>query len=106
MVEASCRQIYSAAPKVERVLRTRLSSSEKPVHLRMFDFVVYLLYRGGAALVAALPLPFLFGFGEFLGVCAWWPSQFKDGFLGSLPTGAEAFALECWPTSCKTALEA
>jgi len=37
----------------------------------MFDFVVYLLYRGGAALVAALPLPFLFAFGEFLGVCAW-----------------------------------
>jgi len=37
----------------------------------MFDFVVYLLYRAGAAVVAALPLPFLFGFGEFLGVCAW-----------------------------------
>src|SRR6201982_3446882 len=37
----------------------------------MFDFVVYVLYRGGAALVAALPLPFLFAFGEFLGICAW-----------------------------------
>ena len=37
----------------------------------MFDFVVYLLYRAGLAVVAALPLPFLFGFGEFLGVCAW-----------------------------------
>ena len=37
----------------------------------MFDFIVYLLYRGGAALVAALPLPFLFAFGEGLGVCAW-----------------------------------
>lgn len=37
----------------------------------MFDFVVYLLYRAGLALVAALPLPFLFAFGEFLGVCAW-----------------------------------
>ena len=37
----------------------------------MFDFVVYLLYRAGSAVVAALPLPFLFAFGEFLGVCAW-----------------------------------
>src|ERR671930_1716707 len=37
----------------------------------MLDFVVYILYRGGLAVVAALPLPFLFGFGEFLGVCAW-----------------------------------
>jgi heptosyltransferase II len=37
----------------------------------MFDFVVYLLYRAGSAVVAALPLPFLFAFGEFLGGCAW-----------------------------------
>jgi lipopolysaccharide heptosyltransferase II len=37
----------------------------------MFDFVVYLLYRAGLAVVAALPLPFLFGFGQILGVCAW-----------------------------------
>jgi len=37
----------------------------------MFDFVVYLLYRTGSAVVAVLPLPFLFAFGEFLGVCAW-----------------------------------
>src|SRR5213083_856400 len=37
----------------------------------MFDFVVYLLYRAGSAVVAALPLPFLFGFGQFLGTCAW-----------------------------------
>jgi lipopolysaccharide heptosyltransferase II len=37
----------------------------------MFDFVVYLLYRAGSAVAAALPLPFLFVFGEFLGVCAW-----------------------------------
>jgi len=37
----------------------------------MFDFVFYLLYRAGLAVVAALPLSFLFGFGEFLGVCAW-----------------------------------
>src|SRR2546423_14460613 len=37
----------------------------------MLDFVVYLLYRAGSALVAVLPLPFLFAFGQFLGVCAW-----------------------------------
>ncbi|MFL6505709.1 MAG: lipopolysaccharide heptosyltransferase II [Candidatus Udaeobacter sp.] len=37
----------------------------------MFDFVVYLLYRAGLAVAAALPLPFLFGFGQLLGVCAW-----------------------------------
>jgi lipopolysaccharide heptosyltransferase II len=37
----------------------------------MLDFVVYLLYRAGSAVVGALPLPFLFAFGEFLGVCAW-----------------------------------
>lgn len=37
----------------------------------MLDFVVYLLYRTGSAIAAALPLPFLFVFGEFLGICAW-----------------------------------
>jgi heptosyltransferase-2 len=37
----------------------------------MFDFVVYLLYRAGLAIAAALPLPFLFAFGQFLGACAW-----------------------------------
>src|SRR5262245_59840970 len=37
----------------------------------MLDFVVYLLYRTGSAVAAALPLPFLFLFGEFLGICAW-----------------------------------
>jgi heptosyltransferase-2 len=37
----------------------------------MLDFVVYLLFRAGLSVVAALPLPFLFGFGEFLGDCAW-----------------------------------
>ena len=33
----------------------------------MFDFVVYLFYRAGLALVGALPLPFLFAFGQLLG---------------------------------------
>src|SRR5262245_7754054 len=37
----------------------------------MFDFVVYLLYRAGLAVAAALPLSFLFICGEFLGGCAW-----------------------------------
>ena len=37
----------------------------------MFDFVVYLFYRAGLAVLAALPLPFLFGFGQLLGACAW-----------------------------------
>src|SRR5213083_1785697 len=37
----------------------------------MFDFVVYLLYRAGSALVAVLPLPFLIALGQFLGTCAW-----------------------------------
>src|SRR5215831_15714663 len=37
----------------------------------MLDFVVYVLYRAGSAIAAALPLPFLFVFGEFLGICAW-----------------------------------
>ena len=37
----------------------------------MLDFVVYLFYRVGSAVAAALPLPFLFVFGEFLGICAW-----------------------------------
>src|SRR6516165_10951481 len=37
----------------------------------MRDFVVYLFYRTRSAVAAALPLPFLFVFGEFLGICAW-----------------------------------
>jgi lipopolysaccharide heptosyltransferase II len=37
----------------------------------MLDFVVYLLYRAGSALVTVLPLPFLFAFGQFLGLGVW-----------------------------------
>jgi len=37
----------------------------------MLDFIVYLLYRGGAAIISALSLPLLFVLGEFLGFCAW-----------------------------------
>ncbi len=59
MVEANSRQIYPAAPSCDT-----LSSA-------MLDVVVYLLYRAGLAIIAAMPLRFLFAFGQFLGVCAW-----------------------------------
>jgi lipopolysaccharide heptosyltransferase II len=45
--------------------------SEDPVGPAMPDFLVYVLYRAGSAVAAALPLPFLFVFGQFLGACAW-----------------------------------
>jgi len=37
----------------------------------MLDFVVYLLYRAGLAITAALPMRLLFATGQFLGFCAW-----------------------------------
>jgi lipopolysaccharide heptosyltransferase II len=37
----------------------------------MLDFVVYLLYRAGSAIAAALPLWLLFAVGQILGSCAW-----------------------------------
>src|SRR5438445_8459511 len=37
----------------------------------MLDFVVYILYRAGSAIVAALPLRLLFAVGQILGSCAW-----------------------------------
>ena len=37
----------------------------------MLDFIVYLLYCGGSAIISALSLPHLFVLGEFLGFCAW-----------------------------------
>jgi heptosyltransferase-2 len=37
----------------------------------MLDFVVYLLYRSGAAIARVLPLQLLFRLGEVLGLCAW-----------------------------------
>jgi heptosyltransferase II len=37
----------------------------------MLDFVVYLLYRAGLAIAAAMPMRFLFAVGQFLGFCAW-----------------------------------
>src|SRR5438045_2404196 len=71
------------------------SSSEKPIHLAMFDFFVYLLYRAGLAVVAALPLPFLFGFGQLLGVCVW---MFSPKYRGLATRNLEiAFANEKSP---------
>jgi heptosyltransferase II len=37
----------------------------------MLDFSIYLLYRVGTAIASALPLRFLFGFGNFMGLLAW-----------------------------------
>jgi heptosyltransferase-2 len=37
----------------------------------MLEFVVYLLYRAGSAIAAALPLRVLFAAGQFFGFCAW-----------------------------------
>src|SRR5437762_2896910 len=37
----------------------------------MLDFVVYLLYRLGSAIIGGLPLPLLFVTGQFLGFFAW-----------------------------------
>jgi heptosyltransferase-2 len=37
----------------------------------MLDFVVYLLYRAGLAIAAAIPMRLLFALGQFLGSCAW-----------------------------------
>ncbi|MGA7274934.1 MAG: lipopolysaccharide heptosyltransferase II [Candidatus Udaeobacter sp.] len=37
----------------------------------MLDFVVYLLFRAGSAIAAALPLPLLFAVGQLLGFCVW-----------------------------------
>src|SRR5438552_5931500 len=37
----------------------------------MRDFCPYVLYRAGSALVAALPLSFLFRLGQAAGFCAW-----------------------------------
>src|SRR6266436_2126136 len=37
----------------------------------MLDFVVYVLFRAGSAIAAALPLRLLFAVGQLLGSCAW-----------------------------------
>jgi lipopolysaccharide heptosyltransferase II len=59
LVEAGRRQIYPAAPSCD---------TADPA---MLDFVAYLLYRAGSAIVATLPLRFLFALGQCLGLCAW-----------------------------------
>src|ERR1044072_4093182 len=37
----------------------------------MLDFIVYLLYRMGLAVVSVIPMRLLFAIGELLGLCAW-----------------------------------
>ena len=37
----------------------------------MLDFSIYLLYRAGTAIASVLPVRFLFGFGNFMGLLAW-----------------------------------
>src|SRR6267143_6514206 len=59
LVEARRRQIYAAAPRCD---------TARPA---MLDFVVYLLYRTGLAIAAAIPMRFLFAIGQFLGFCVW-----------------------------------
>src|SRR5215211_3074779 len=59
------------APKVKRLLRRVHPLRRSRSTFAMLDFVVYLLYRAGLAVAAALPMSFLFTFGEVLGVCAW-----------------------------------
>ena len=34
----------------------------------MLDFCIYLLYRAGTAIAGVLPLRFLFGLGNFIGI--------------------------------------
>ena len=41
----------------------------------MLDFVVYLLYRAGLAIAAAVPMRLLFDVGQCLGFCAWLVSR-------------------------------
>jgi heptosyltransferase-2 len=59
LVEAHRRQIYAAAPRCDTACPA------------MLDFVVYLLYRTGLAIIAAIPIRLLFAVGQFLGFCAW-----------------------------------
>ena len=56
LIEARRRQIYAVARFAD---------------YRMLEFCVYLFYRAGSALVAALPLRVLFALGSALGFCAW-----------------------------------
>src|SRR2546423_11182000 len=37
----------------------------------MLEYLVYLVYRAGFALIGLLPLPTAFGLGNALGFCAW-----------------------------------
>jgi heptosyltransferase-2 len=66
-----------ATPRTLYWLKQPAGKSTLPRHTAillvpaMLDFVVYLLYRAGSAVAAALPLRFLFAAGQCLGFCTW-----------------------------------
>jgi heptosyltransferase-2 len=72
LVEATRRQIYPARSSfAQRRGRGPAAPHCDTAASAMLDSVVYLLYRAGLAIAAALPLRFLFAVGQFLGSCAW-----------------------------------
>src|SRR6266480_4842613 len=72
LVEATRRQIYPARSSfAQRRGRGPAAPHCDTAAFAMLDSVVYLLYRAGLAIAAALPLRFLFAVGQFLGSCAW-----------------------------------
>src|SRR5438874_7392015 len=72
LVEATRRQIYPARSSfAQRRGRGPAAPHCDTAAPAMLDSVVYLLYRAGLAIAAALPLWFLFAVGQFLGSCAW-----------------------------------
>mgnify|MGYP003694255467 CR=1 FL=1 len=72
LVEADRRQIYAAAPRCDTACPA------------MLDFVVYLLYRTGLAVIAAIPMRLLFAVGQFLGFCAWLVSGNIDAWRNAM----------------------
>src|SRR5438132_2042812 len=72
LVEATRRQIYPARSSfAQRRGRGPAAPHCDTAASAMLDSVVYLLYRAGLAIAAALPLRVLFAVGQFLGSCAW-----------------------------------
>ena len=72
LIEARRRQIYAVARLWTDILSVGTQAgSLRHARFHMFDYFVYLLYRAGFALLAALPLPVLFAMGNAFGLCAW-----------------------------------